>query len=400
MAFDINWNLLTDSSARLGNAIGEAGKSFAVARKRKALSNYLANPDDEDAAQQLLDRDPDLYVKARSAARDEQTRRAQSDYIISRYGSPAADKPVNNSLVGATASPGASGEITLPSPLNGVTLPSGPMSAANSQPDAFTRLAKADAATAMKMRIDALKFDSDRLELADKVNAAQLKLLATAKDQASWEMAKSRARQQLRQFGLDTDSLDAPGQFDPDWVETQRLNAMEADKYFAELRGRKRLEWDISDDKLDNARADRETDDRIYDRGQRRNLIARGQNMDSADRRRGQNMIDARSRADDSRPTPSKVIGQILHKIATGQKLTPAEADAFNTYKSIDAVDRGIGLGATASLPTPTTMPLPQAPPQPRPVTAATGPAVGQTATNRQTGAKVRWNGARWEPVR
>jgi hypothetical protein len=409
MAFDINWNLLTDGSKNLANAIADAGKTIATTRKRKALSNYLANPDDEVAGQRLRDRDPELYVKARSAARDEQALAAMGDYVSEKFGS-SSRPPSNNALIPSPAAsyaeqPGdaerreSQFKADPISAINSVPLASGAAmpqgaSAQGRQPDAFARLAKAAPAAAMKARIDALKFDGDRLELADKVNAAQLKLLSGAKDQASWDRAKANAKEQFRQYGLDVDNLDVPEQFDPAWVDGRRLEAMEADKYFAELRGRKRLDWDIKDDEIDNTRADRDLDDTIGDRRERRNLTIRDQNMDSADRRRGQNMNDSRDRDNDREPTPSRVIGRILRKIELSQPLTAGEAEAFNQYKTIGYTSGGGSDDAPVA-----------ATPAPRPAAPVTPPkfarpAVGATATNPKTGKQIRWTGTGWQPVR
>lgn len=108
---------------------------------------------------------------------------------------------------------------------------------------------------------------------------------------------------------------------------------------------------------------------------------------------RGQNMTDARGRRNDMEITPSKVIGPILAKVARGDALTAGEANAFNQYKSIDRIDQRFGLGVEGGTP-----PLVATPPAAQPSRASV--PVGQTATNPQTGQKIRWDGKSWQPVR
>lgn len=62
MAIDLDWRLLTDSSANFGNALVGAAGQIRDRRERSrdssALRNYLANPDDEEAFGGLAERDP------------------------------------------------------------------------------------------------------------------------------------------------------------------------------------------------------------------------------------------------------------------------------------------------------------------------------------------------------
>lgn len=77
MAVDIQWDMLTNSSANLGNALANAAGNVRqhreVSRNREAVTNYLANPNDQSAFQGLAARSPEMAFRLR----DEQLQRAR-----------------------------------------------------------------------------------------------------------------------------------------------------------------------------------------------------------------------------------------------------------------------------------------------------------------------------------
>lgn len=91
-------------------------------------------------------------------------------------------------------------------------------------------------------------------------------------------------------------------------------------------------------------------------------------------------------------PTPSKVIGPILAKVAAGQRLSGAEAKAFQMYQQTDPIKRQMGELMDGVPPTlaapPSAAPAPQR-------TPATQYQIGQTATGPK-GQKIRWTGNAW----
>lgn len=73
MAFDINWNLLTDSSANLGNALANVGQGIGQrrreARTNNALADAMADPKNTEAQDRLRRIDPRLGMQAEQLQR-------------------------------------------------------------------------------------------------------------------------------------------------------------------------------------------------------------------------------------------------------------------------------------------------------------------------------------------
>lgn len=73
MAFDINWNLLTDSSRNLGNALANVGQQVGErrreARTNNALADAMANPKDPEAQDRLRRVDPRLAMQTEQLQR-------------------------------------------------------------------------------------------------------------------------------------------------------------------------------------------------------------------------------------------------------------------------------------------------------------------------------------------
>jgi hypothetical protein len=69
MSVDINWSMLTDSSANFGNhlvnAAGQYSQRREQSRDRSALRNYLQNPNDQEALGALAERNPEAAIRLR-----------------------------------------------------------------------------------------------------------------------------------------------------------------------------------------------------------------------------------------------------------------------------------------------------------------------------------------------
>lgn len=74
------------------------------------------------------------------------------------------------------------------------------------------------------------------------------------------------------------------------------MKALDAKQQFAAMHAERKLEWDQTDDELDNARADRNTDSLITDRSGRRAETQRYHGEREAKTRRGQDMRDGTTR--------------------------------------------------------------------------------------------------------
>lgn len=185
-----------------------------------------------------------------------------------------------------------------------------------------------------------------------------------ARRQAEWEsmipdlLAGGFTREGLAKFDLSDEGL-----------QRRVAMAMDVKSIFGQQNADRTFQATQADRAADNARADAQ-----FGETKRHHGVLEGQ----GERRIGiasRNSAVTTQNAD--AVTPSKVVGPILAKIAAGQPLTPAEAQAFNAYKSIDQIDRGMGLGVTAGANIPSGSPLSptNAPISPRPAPRrSTGP--------------------------
>lgn len=112
-----------------------------------------------------------------------------------------------------------------------------------------------------------------------------------------------------------------PAQWDEQDAAARQAMGLTAMQAFQDDRAERRLAWDVEDDEADNARADRNTDSLIDDRGQRRGLVVRGQDIRSGDTRRGQDLTDKRAR---ERPAKKPGAAPVrVRSIAEARSLKP-----------------------------------------------------------------------------
>ena len=161
------------------------------------------------------------------------------------------------------------------------TMPSGPE---------WERYVRADPSGAMKSLLEKQNLTKAQNEALFTQMDMLSRLARGAVDQPSYEAAIQRAQG----MGIDTSSL--PAKFDPAAVNAVELQAMSAKEYLTEQRNDRRVDWDVQDDEADNERADRDVNDRIDDRSERRTLTRRGQDLSDSRARRGQDIADERGR--------------------------------------------------------------------------------------------------------
>ena len=245
----------------------------------------------------------DRALQDQDRKRQESARQAASDYFISRHTPGISAVAVDHAQGGMTDASGGSA-----SRLAGIGQQQ------MQRHDALARLAQADPAQAFAIEDRERKATKDQLDLEHQLNNAAINMLARSRDQQSYDQMKARASQLYGQYGIDLADFGLPDVYDPDAVHGLLLSALDTDKRLAAERGAQRLAWDMEDDQIDNERADRNTDSVINSRDastaqgwqrvgiQRENMNRtdargrRGQDIASADRRRGQDMTDRRAR--------------------------------------------------------------------------------------------------------
>ncbi len=296
--------------------------------------------------------------------RAEAARQAETDYFTAKHTPGISNATLDRGTeMGLPMGGGAQG--VAPRPAN-LAAPSAP-----NQNEALIRLAQADPSRAFALEDREKTARSKELDDMHKLNAASGRLLAGVSDQQSYESAMGRMKKMFARFGESMDDYDVPGTYDPSYVQSLRMSALDIDKQLAAERGAKRLEWDIEDDQADNERADRNTDSVITDRSARRDITVRGQNLSDARGRRGQDLSDSRGRRGQDIASSDRRRGQDV-----------SDKRLRETVGNRGARRANAGSGAPA--------PAGQ---------AAGSQKFTRTATDPSTGKKVGWNGSRWVPA-
>jgi len=256
----------------------------------KALAAAIAAPDDPHAFNALLTLDPSRAFALRNFQHKEQDFQRGETFrsALAAYGPPGAAQPTGSGELGDT-------NAVVPQS-TGPGQPDQPQPS-NARDAAFLRMWQADPVRAMEidseMRDNALK----RIKVVREAYGWAAQQLGGATDEASYQAAKKGFADRLAEIGIDVPQEGVPQNYPgPEGIRALLMRAAEAEDQLAALDRRDRLEWDVADDVEDNERADRNTDSLIGDRAARRGLIARGQNITSTDRRRGQDMTDKRLR--------------------------------------------------------------------------------------------------------
>jgi hypothetical protein len=207
---------------------------------------------------------------------------------------------------------------------------SGGSSMLSLNPDGLQRLARVNP----KLAFELSKMSSDQHTAAFKAIREQVDL----ESQVIGAVRAAPPADQARVYESIRDNLVAKGvtglpeQWDPTLAETHQRMGLTAMQAFQDNRAERRFEQDVADDEADNARADRNTDSVVEDRGARRDLVVRGQDLTdsrgrrgqdvaSGDHRRGQDMTDKRVRETGGK---RKGGAPVIHDVKT-----PTEAAAL-----------------------------------------------------------------------
>jgi hypothetical protein len=204
---------------------------------------------------------------------------------------------------------------------------------------AFQRMVAADPKEAILLRDSHLKSMDSQLD-------AIARLAGSAYDQPSYEAALQRASQ----MGLDVSSL--PRQFDPRLANQVLNEALTAKDRLANERANLALEYKREDMLSDNARQDEGLQSLEDYRNAEISNARRGQDMRSADTRRGQNMTDQRVRqsagfvgAGAKAPgSEGAVYADIMHRWINGSTPNPRELAFVKSYEARHT-PRGRGRG-------------------------------------------------------
>lgn len=322
----IDWSLLRDNApvdiaGNFARGYKMADEIVSKISERNALGYLAQNPDDPAALARLYQVNPGqaavmekMNMARHEAARQSDARNAlaglvgpigqgqfgdfKPNAITGQMPEPIIDAPVardsGTAIVASAANRQPGTNIDAPSKVGDIETP--PEAAPSPGGDPITITAKraapeavrpdlsdqwreyvaADPEGGMKLLIN--RHDLNKKQATDL--AAQMDIIGRLAGSATDPESYSKALRYGQALGFDTSNI--PQEYSPEAVnqiQTQAMSAKEAVK----------LKWDIKDDQIDNARADRAMQLQHQDR-------QRGQDISSRDRRRGQDMADDRSR--------------------------------------------------------------------------------------------------------
>jgi hypothetical protein len=304
MAGIVNWGIAANALAQPNMGQTFQG-GFERGMTQGSLHTLSRDPNDPRALNALFAVAPELAIRMEDRrhrlgerAREAEGRGALADYLLGSQPSPAASTgfgPAQPSMTGTNAL---------------LAMGAGP--AAPASP--WERAVRADPAAALQVQGGQLdnqrrgvQLSQDQFELLRDLNEASLQLLGSVQSapaeqrQAAYEQAIARAQALYGRFGLDLSALNLPAQYDEATVDGLLRSAMRTRDQFGVMTAERRLDWDIEDDRTDNARADRGLASLdAYRQGQLGNTrrgqdmtdarVRRGQDMRSSDTRRGQDM--------------------------------------------------------------------------------------------------------------
>lgn len=292
MAVAIDWSLLkpVDFAGAVQTGF-ERGRQMRLQRDQEgALAALARNPDDPEARGVLWRTNPAVAsafeasaLKRAEAGRETEARGALADWVmgggqvpqrgafpqrnalltgpapttpaLGAFGSTNAlavdPQPTTPALGGARPNallPDAAAQASPPT----AALRSGPPEHDYAAGDAaWERYVRADPSGAMKTMLERANLTKAQNEALTSQYDIIARLARGAVDQESY----TKALQEAQSHGIDTSSL--PQQFDENAVNAIELQALSAKEYLAEQRDQRRLDWNIEDDRIDNARADR-----------------------------------------------------------------------------------------------------------------------------------------------
>jgi len=314
MPYAINWGILSGArdagqAFQEGAALGQqqAQQQRALQRQRTAddaLSALARNPDDPTALAAYTAAAPDQAFKWQA------NRREQATYDRNQRFRGSLSNFMRGGGQGVLQQPDALGSATMPA-LGGGVLGSMPPAADALAPPpvgdpgdvvvtarrpvpprppmappsgaGWDAVVAADPVAAMDA---APKIWSDRehqIKDWQAVSQVAMRMLGGVRDQASWDKARTAARDVYEAYGVSFPDLD--DDYSPEMVRGLQLQQMDLDKQVDAALAERRFEWQQRDDRIDNARDDRRVG--IQDRAAR-DASARGWSADRRAERRYQ----------------------------------------------------------------------------------------------------------------
>lgn len=270
MATNINFNALNPpvnafGAFQAGMENGRALRNQQV--QQNALAAYARNPNDPNAARDIIPINPQLGFSLQDRQRDETYRSALADYVA----------------------PGSPPRAPSPASPAGQAPAADYRAAVDRQTEAFARMAQADPIKALAAQKAVYDNAKARIDSVRALYNSAYQELGAVNDDASYQRVLARVRSEFEPYGIDVGALVPPQYPGPDGIRELRYRALEAKDQLVAADRYMRLKWDIADDQIDNeALAD-------YREGQLSNA-RRGQDIASSDRRRGQDITDARGR--------------------------------------------------------------------------------------------------------
>lgn len=372
-----------DFDARVRDGM-ELGRTMVKRqRAQNALEALVRDPSNREARSVLMVEAPEVALKFEEAAyqRAERQRKADfrggySNFLLDREGvTPAAPQatalpspggvpagaPSLQANALASIAPVAAQTGAMPSPAGiAPEAPAAPQPKGRGfeQTAAWRRMVQADPEAAMTVRANLSKITKEELEIANETTDQSLEMLATVRDQASYDAAKQRARAMYERNGQDPSFLDTmPAEYSPETIHALRTQAMETKDLLAALRQERRLEWDVEDDQIDNERSAEDSAslrsyrDAQVGLGRERNRIS----VESSER-------SARTSRENRRDTPAATVlnerGEVVVAYPDGRTTTLRNSRPATGQGRSRRNPGGSAVGASGSIPATSAAPI------------------------------------------
>lgn len=244
-----NWQILqpVDVGGQIQKGIALGEQQREKREVRNALAQYAAAPTDAAPINALMQYAPEMALRLRGEQRTEQTYQDGQRFNKAVAGFYGAQQPAPGN---PAAPPQAEGQPPAASPRD----------------KAFLEMMAIDPVKAMKIDSEARNQVVEKLKGLDDVYDVAISRLGGATDENSYQMMLKDLAQRFQPFGYDISTI-APANYPgPEGIRSLLQSALDAKEQLAMLDRRDRLEWDQEDDQRDNARADREANNRIETR--------------------------------------------------------------------------------------------------------------------------------------
>lgn len=312
-----NWQILqpVDVGGQIQKGIALGEQQREKREVRNALAQYATNP--EQSINALMQYAPDVALRLRGEQRTERTYQDGQKFNKALSGYYGAQAPALGSpqMGGGTLPPVAlspqsgqlpMGQPSMEQPQAGQAAPEGQPRELSARDKAFQEMLAIDPVKAMKIDSEARNQAVKALEGLDDVYDVAISRLGGATDESSYQAMIADVGERFKAYGYDIRTI-APANYPgPEGIRALLQSALDAKEQLAALDRRDRLEWDQQDDQRDNARADREANNRIETRN------------------RGATNAERRTKIAETRPAPraSKAPKVTATNPATGETIT------------------------------------------------------------------------------